>query len=179
MISKIKYLLGALLYYGLGYYLPNNYFPIIGKWCAKFSAITLNIANSNISTSTNVGSRVYLGNLKSIVISKNSGIGNRFKMQNVLLHMGTDVICAEDVLIMGGGHHYDSLDRPIKYQGELPKTTLTIEDGVWIGAKVLILAKNTSIGEGAILGAGSVVTKSVPPFAIVGGNPAKIIKYRK
>lgn len=58
------------------------------------------------------------------------------------------------------------------------KTSLKIEDDVWIGARVLVIAKNFSIGRGAIIGAGSVVTKEIPPYAIVAGNPAKIIKYR-
>jgi acetyltransferase-like isoleucine patch superfamily enzyme len=52
-----------------------------------------------------------------------------------------------------------------------------IEDGVWCGCNVTIL-KGCHIGKGAVVAAGSVVTKNVPPYAIVGGNPAKVIKYR-
>lgn len=54
---------------------------------------------------------------------------------------------------------------------------LIIEHDVWIGARVL-LKPNIRIGTGAVIAANSVVTKDVPPYAIVGGNPAKIIKYR-
>ena len=54
---------------------------------------------------------------------------------------------------------------------------VVVGNDVWIGSKAIIL-KGVSIGDGAIIGAGAVVTKSVPPYAIVGGNPAKIIKYR-
>jgi acetyltransferase-like isoleucine patch superfamily enzyme len=50
-----------------------------------------------------------------------------------------------------------------------------ISDFVWIGANVIIL-KGVTIGEGAIVGAGSVVTKDVPPYTIVAGNPARIIR---
>lgn len=126
-----------------------------------------------------MGRNVYLGNIREFSIGRSSGLGNNFKMQNVRLNIGDDVICAEDVLIMGGGHRYSDTTVPIKKQGDIGKTNLNIEDGVWIGARVLILAKNYTIGKGAIIGAGSVVTKSVPPYSIVGGNPAKIIKYRK
>ena len=52
-----------------------------------------------------------------------------------------------------------------------------IEDDVWIGCNVTIL-KGVTIGRGAVVAAGSVCTKSVPPYAIVGGNPAKLMKYR-
>ncbi|MDJ1473722.1 acyltransferase [Cytophagaceae bacterium DM2B3-1] len=53
---------------------------------------------------------------------------------------------------------------------------ITIKDKVWIGFNSIIL-KGVTIGEGAIIGAGSVVTKDVPDFAVVAGNPAQIIKY--
>ena len=59
------------------------------------------------------------------------------------------------------------------------KTNLVISDDVWIGARVTILGKVNTIGKGAIIAAGSVVTKTVPDYAIVGGNPAKIIRFRK
>lgn len=57
------------------------------------------------------------------------------------------------------------------------KKPVIIKDFVWCGANVTI-TPGVTIGEGAIIGAGSVVTKDVPDYAIVGGNPAKIIKYR-
>ena len=53
-----------------------------------------------------------------------------------------------------------------------------IEDFVWIASRATILP-NVKIGKGAIIASGSIVTKDVPPMAIVGGNPAKVIKYRK
>lgn len=54
---------------------------------------------------------------------------------------------------------------------------ITIRENVWIGANTIIFP-NVEIGEGAVIGAGSIVTKNVPSLAIVGGNPAKIINYR-
>lgn len=57
------------------------------------------------------------------------------------------------------------------------KGDIIVKDDVWIGLNSIILS-GVTIGQGAIIGAGSVVTKDVPPYAIVGGNPAKIIKYR-
>lgn len=54
---------------------------------------------------------------------------------------------------------------------------IVVEDDVWIGGGSIILA-GVTIGKGAIIAAGAVVNKDVPPFAIVGGVPAKILKYR-
>lgn len=54
---------------------------------------------------------------------------------------------------------------------------VVIEDGVWVGCNVVIL-KGVTVGRGSVVGAGAVVTKDVPPYAVVGGNPAKLIKYR-
>lgn len=66
------------------------------------------------------------------------------------------------------------LDLPGEAQTKGP---IVLEDDVWIGENVLILS-GVNIGKGALVAAGSVVVKSIPPYAIVGGNPAKIIKYR-
>ena len=58
------------------------------------------------------------------------------------------------------------------------RTKLHVGNDVWIGANVIILPSVKNIGDGVIIGAGSVVTKDIPDFAIAVGNPAKIIKYR-
>lgn len=57
---------------------------------------------------------------------------------------------------------------------------MTVGNDVWIGTDVLVVCgnKKLKIGNGAVIGAGSVVTKDVPPFAVVAGNPARVIKYR-
>ena len=59
----------------------------------------------------------------------------------------------------------------------LSKGDIIVEDDVWIGQNAVVLS-GVRIGQGAIVAAGAIVTKDVPPYAIVGGNPAKIIKYR-
>ena len=56
---------------------------------------------------------------------------------------------------------------------------MEISDDVWIGNSVIILGNVKRIGTGAIIGAGAVVTKPVPDYAVVAGNPARVIKYRK
>lgn len=167
-----------MIYYTVCYGLPSKKIPVVGKICSYIRGRVLNWINPNIARGCYIGRKVYLGNITNIFIPASSGLGNNFRMQNVCLHIGNDVMCAEDVLIIGGGHIFTSKDIPIKYQGNLPKTSLTIEDDVWIGARVVIVAKNTTIGRGAIIGAGAVISKDIPPYAIVAGNPARVIKYR-
>lgn len=58
-----------------------------------------------------------------------------------------------------------------------PRDLITIGNDVWIGAGAIIL-QGVAIGDGAVVGAGSVVTKDVPPYGIVAGNPARLLKYR-
>ena len=80
------------------------------------------------------------------------------------------------ILLSGGKHHRtDRLDIPIKLQGNEPKQLIEIDTGAWIGSGAIVMA---SVGHDAIVGAGSVVTKPVPPYAVVAGNPAKIIRMR-
>ncbi|MBA2651668.1 MAG: CatB-related O-acetyltransferase [Tatlockia sp.] len=100
------------------------------------------------------------------------------------LYIGNYVcIATETVILMGGNHThradwfslYPFLETVTEaYQG---KGDTIIADGVWLGMRSIILPGLT-IGEGAVVAAGAVVTKDIPPYTIVAGNPAKIIKKR-
>lgn len=92
------------------------------------------------------------------------------------IEFGNDVIFGPNVYITNHNHGTKKSEL-IRTQGYVGNDTL-IGNDVWIGANVAILA-GTRIGNGAIIGAGAVVTKDVPPYAIVGGVPAKVIKYRE
>ena len=81
-------------------------------------------------------------------------------------------------MFLGGIHYFGSMDDPMGHQGNKEKTPLHIAGDVWIGARAIVLPGCTYIGHGSIIGAGSVVTKDVPDYAVVGGNPAKVLKYR-
>ena len=78
--------------------------------------------------------------------------------------------------IMLGSHDYDH-GEAIPYGSTYVERFVEIDDFVWLGSDVTV-SGNVKIGEGAIVAIGSVVVKDVPPYAIVGGNPAKVIKYR-
>lgn len=94
------------------------------------------------------------------------------------ISIGTGSILSHQVQIFSRNHLYDSIDlKYIPYDNRFISKKVTIGKYVWIGANAIILP-GVNIGDGAVIGAGSVVTKDVPKYAIVGGNPAKIIKYR-
>lgn len=101
------------------------------------------------------------------------------------LKIGNHVSIGEYVkFICGGNHEYRGFSTfPYKVAlgcascEALTNGPIIVEDDVWIGIGALILS-GVTIGKGAVVAAGAVVTKSVPPFAIVGGNPAKFIKWR-
>ena len=78
-------------------------------------------------------------------------------------------------MIITSNHNYEG-DK-IPYDEKIITKEIVIGDCVWLGNRVTIVG-NVNIGDGAIIAAGSVVVKNVPNYAIVGGNPAKIIRYR-
>ena len=104
---------------------------------------------------------------------------------NNILNIGNFCSIAPDVkFILASDHEYKILSTyPFKYflidnsNEAISKGNIIVNDDVWIGTNSIILS-GVTIGQGAIVGAGSIVTKNVPPYAIVAGNPAKIVKYR-
>lgn len=90
--------------------------------------------------------------------------------------IGDNVMIASGVVINSGMHNYMKKDILIREQGHTSKA-IYIGNDVWIGANSVIMP-GVSIGDGAVIGAGSIVTKSVPPYSVVAGVPARIIKKR-
>ena len=165
------------MYYAFAYHLPTNLLPVVGGIIQKFRRLLASTFIEKSGVDINIERHAYWG-LNRMQIGDHSGLGKNFHLQNCSLTIGNHVMMASNVRIIGSGHKFDRTDIPMGCQGSLPKSTLTIGNDVWIGDSVMILNKCKHIGDGAILGAGAVVTKDVPPYAIVAGNPARIIKYR-
>lgn len=132
-----------------------------------------------------VGRNVYLCkgyNISSpsrLSIGSNTWIGENFfaKCEGGVT-IGSGVVISRGAEIWSANHNYNSPDlESLPYDRKFVCKHVTIGDNVWIGSRVTIVP-GVMIGEGAVVGAGAVVTKNVPPLAVVGGNPAAIIKYR-
>jgi acetyltransferase-like isoleucine patch superfamily enzyme len=93
------------------------------------------------------------------------------------VHVGHYSSLSAHVAIVGSDHKYDNPGVPIVFSGRPPSCVTTIGADVLIGHGAIVL-RGITIGNGAVVGAGAVVTKDVPPYAIVAGVPAKILRYR-
>jgi maltose O-acetyltransferase len=164
------------LYYGLARFLPDSPFP--GAWIGQVSRSWLakqifahcgEHVRINHGANFGTGIHVRLGDNSSI--AADAWIGNDTRI-------GNDVMMAPSVTILSNSHNFARTDIPMREQGAPSPRPVTIGDDVWIGTRVIVLP-GVTVGSHAIIGAGAVVTKDVPEWAIVGGNPARIIRFRK
>ena len=92
------------------------------------------------------------------------------------VHFGDNFHSGTECMIITQNHNFDA-GEAIPYDSTYVYKEVTIGNNVWFGNRVIVVG-NVTIGEGTIVAAGAVVTKDVPKCAIVGGNPARVIKYR-
>jgi len=129
------------------------------------------------SSGINIEKGAYFGNGSQLEIGKGSGLGKNCDVRGPV-KLGEYVMMGPDVMILTKNHCFDRLDIPMALQGTTLAAPVMIKNDVWIGARSIILPGIT-IETGAIIASGSIVTKNVPAYAVVGGNPARVIKFRK
>jgi len=134
-------------------------------------------------TAKKIGHKVYLFPGVRLLSPGNISIGNCCCINHGTdiggaggVDIGNFVLIGPNCQILTNNHSYDRYDLPISYQGTY-QAPIKICDDVWIAANAVILP-GVTVGRGAVVGAGAVVTKDVEPFAIMGGVPARLIKYR-
>lgn len=133
-----------------------------------------------------VGTKVQIKSSCMFDHNKNISFGNNISVQRGCsfsghggIKIGNGTVIAHCVDIFSGEHNYNSDDlKYLPFDERFVCEPVIIDEFVWIGSHSIILP-GVHIGEGAIIGAGTVVTKDIPPLAIVVGSPARIIGYRK
>lgn len=160
------------LYYGIGIHLPDAddalAFPNrIRYWMAKHFLRYCG-KNVNIGKGARIDSDISIGDY--------SGIGANSILDGSII-IGNNVMMGKECIILHHNHRFDRLDVPMSQQGFYESKPVCIGNDVWIGIRVTILP-GVMVGDHSVIGAGAVVTKNVPEYAIVGGNPARILRMR-
>jgi maltose O-acetyltransferase len=169
-------LLAYFFYYVVASRLPMPGLP--GAWLGhRLRLACVRQLFAQCGTVVRIGANARFGLGSAICIGDNSNIGQNFRLIGKQLTIGEYVVMAADVVIITENHQFVDTELPIAMQGQDTEQAVVIGDDVWIGIRSIILP-GVEVGNGAVIGAASVVTKTVPPYAIVAGNPARIIGSR-
>ena len=167
----------------LGPDLPLLHFFLFSK---KISQIVCRKKFKSFGIGAEIRPHAYISGCSNIEIGARTVIrpGSFLYANTVDPETGGGITIGNDVLIGNGCHIYASnhiftdISVPIRVQGNQNKQNVIIDSGAWIGSNSTILP-GVKVGMNSVVGAGSVVTKHVPPFSVFAGNPAKLIKRLK
>lgn len=183
-----------LIFVQLWRFLKNQYYyqilvykcKYIGKGLRLDGDLPLILGDGQIT----IGNNVYIGNRQTWVVGLkvfddvNLTIGDNTTLNyQTLISVAKSVTIGNNCKFAGEIKIFDNNSHPLDYikrrnneiMSESDVSAVYIEDDVWIGTQTIIL-KGVTIGKGAVIGAGSIVTKSIPPYSLAVGNPASVIK---
>lgn len=170
---KIKRLFGYVLYHCLFSWLPHYQLGLNWKICKKLRAFAVKLYIDRCGCDVDVGRKAKL--TAKLQLGDRSSVGDFSHLQGDIT-IGNDVMMAPRCALIADNHRHSDLSRPMNTQGTTEQKII-IGNDVWLGYGVIVLP-GVTVGDGAILAAGAVVTKDVAPYSIVGGNPARLIKMR-
>lgn len=173
--TRVRKCAGLFLYQAIGKHLPISYSRLGGRAAKRFRGLCARLildecgADVNVERGAVFSSRVRLGDRSGIGI--NASIGGRTLI-------GNDVMMGPECTVYCRNHRFDRTDIAMRGQGFQAEKPVVIEDDVWIGGHVILLP-GVRIGRGSVIGAGAVVSRDVPAYAVAAGNPARVVRYRK
>ena len=166
----------AALYLAAARHLPWSPRPG-GRGARRLRGLLAQAMLDECGTDVNVEHGAWFGSGKGIRLGDRSDIG----MDALIIgpvHIGRDVMMGPRCILLASAHETRQVDVPMNRQGFREDRPIVIEDDVWIGAGCILLP-GRRIGTGSIVGAGSVVVTDVPPWTVVAGNPARVVKLRR
>jgi len=173
-MSRLGRVFGGILYHTIAKRMPISYSKVkLGQ--RKLRAFCGKLMLSKCGKNVNIEKGAIFA--KGVQLGDNSGIGINANIGPDCV-IGNDVMMGPECIIYTNNHKFDELDKPMRCQGFQEVRPVHIGNDVWIGGRVIILP-GVKIGDHSVIGAGSVVTKDVPEWAVVAGNPAVVKKYRK
>ena len=170
--SRMKRMLGRFLYV-FASKMPESTCKI-NFGAKKFRALCGRLIMQSCGKMVNIEKGAFFAS--DTCLGENSGIGAYSIIANTTV-IGRNVMMARECIINPSNHKVNDVSRPMNQQGFEAVKPVIIEDDVWIGSRAIILP-GVHIYRGGVIAAGAVVTRDVPEFAIVGGVPAKVIRYR-
>ena len=174
VMRKIRVFIGKMLYVFFAKWLPVSYTPIVGRYARFLRKLCGKVILKSCGRNVNIEKGAVFSSFVSL--GDNSGIGIEANLVGPVC-IGENVMMGPNCTFYTRNHSFDRLDVPMCQQGFSEVKPIIIGNDVWIGGHVIVLP-GVHIGDGAIVGAGAVVTKNVPKYAIVGGNPAKVLRFR-
>lgn len=164
----------ALLYYTIGRRLPRSFWPG-GRVFSNARVALMRGMGCRIGPGCTIEYGVDIGLRGALVLGPGCELNAGAVLRNARL--GAYVLVGPAVTMLDRQHRMDRIDIPMKLQGEIRYPPTIIHDDVWVGQGA-ILMPGLTIGRGAVIAAGAVVTRDVPDYAIVGGVPAKVLRRR-
>lgn len=145
-------------------------YATVGRFAARGDSFTFDPDGIYSYENIRVGDHVNLGTAPTILATRASVV------------IGNHVLFGPGVTIRGGNHRFDVVGRYIDEVTDDMKRPeddrgVVIEDDVWVGGNATIL-HGVTVGRGSVIGASAVVTRDVPPYSIVAGNPARVVRER-
>jgi maltose O-acetyltransferase len=161
------------LYYAIAYRLPGPPMP-----AGRFGhAVRRTLARKLFKVMGDrviIGTRVEFGSGANVEIGSGSNIGRSSWIANDTV-FGENVMTGPEIVILSYNHETKVDGTPFNQQGYTSRSPVIVEDNVWIGTRAILLP-GVTVGSNTVIGAGAVVTKDVPPFSVVVGNPARVVK---